>query len=139
MTTRTEEGKVTRVSETELEKHLSSGRRDDRRGNDRLDAKLEVVVSLTQDELRETYTSNISRGGMMFSLRTPASLPGEIDVTLVLPGGAKVTLRSEVRHVARSTAEAGGGYDVGVQFRGLDADSQRTLDEVLTRLGPSPH
>jgi c-di-GMP-binding flagellar brake protein YcgR len=134
MTTK-HEGRVAPVSERELSERLAEGRRDDRRGDARVEARFDVEVSLTPEQLRATYTTNISRGGMMFSLTTPASLPGEIDVTLALPGGQKVTLRSEVRHVARSGTA--GEYDVGVQFTGLDGASRRTIEEALSALNPA--
>lgn len=105
---------------------------EDRRGDARIEARLEVVVPLGGDERRAVTTSNISRGGMRFSVQAPASLPGELDVTLLLPGGDRVTLHSEVRHVARRD----GGYEVGVQFCGLDDAERRALVDALSFFKP---
>jgi c-di-GMP-binding flagellar brake protein YcgR len=129
-----EKGKVKKVSERELKEKLAGdgggGGGDDRRSNERVPTRLQIEVPLANwDEVRSVYTTNISKGGLLFTLASPASVPAAIDLTLTLPDGAKVTLQSEVRHVARreGTAE----FDVGVQFHDLEPATRQALEEAL--------
>ena len=69
---------------------------------------------LADGERHRTQTGNVSRGGLSFSLATPARLPFTIELVLVLPDGRRITMESEVRHVARR--EGSSEFDVGVQF-----------------------
>ncbi|HEX8951245.1 MAG TPA: PilZ domain-containing protein, partial [Polyangia bacterium] len=73
-----------------------------------------------------------SKGGLLFSLASPASIPATVDLTLTLPDGTKVTLQSEVRHVARRDGST--EFDVGVQFQDLDAPTRRAFEEALAAL-----
>jgi c-di-GMP-binding flagellar brake protein YcgR len=129
-------GKVREVSEAELKQRLASGgpsKTDDRRGAERIEARLQIDVPLANwEQVRSVYTTNISKGGLLFTVPGPASIPAACDLTLTLPDGKKVTLQSEVRHVARreGTAE----FDVGVQFQNLDAATRRAFEEALARL-----
>jgi c-di-GMP-binding flagellar brake protein YcgR len=128
-----QKGKVHEVSEAELKQHLAGDGGDDRRIAERLPARLQVEVPLANwEQVRSVYTTNISKGGLLFTLASPASIPAAVDLTLTLPDGSKVTLQSEVRHVARreGTAE----FDVGVQFQSLDAATQRAFEDALARL-----
>jgi c-di-GMP-binding flagellar brake protein YcgR len=127
-------GKVKEVSESELKSRLSSGDSDDeRRGAERVPAKLQVDVPLANwDQVRQVYTTNISKGGLLFTLASPASIPAAIELTLTLPDGGKVTLQAEVRHVARREGSA--EFDVGVQFASLDPAAQRAFEAALGRL-----
>jgi hypothetical protein len=132
-------GKVKQVTEAELKKKLSGsngaggGGNEERRGGDRVAAKLAVDVPLaTWEQVQHVYSTNISKGGMLFSLNSPAVMPAAVDLTLTLPDGGKVTLTSEVRHVARR--EGSTEFDVGVQFTGLDAKTRRTFEDALSRL-----
>jgi c-di-GMP-binding flagellar brake protein YcgR len=125
-------GKVHEVSEQELKNKLQ-GSGDDRRGTDRVPARLQVEVPLANiEQLRSVYTTNISKGGMLFTLTSPASIPAAVDLTLTLPDGKKVTLQSEVRHVARR--EGTTEFDVGVQFQELDPPTRRAFEEALATL-----
>ena len=129
-------GKVHEVSEEELKSRLQGGGGDDRRGADRVPARLQVEVPLANiEQLRSVYTTNISKGGMLFTLTSPASIPAAVDLTLTLPDGKKVTLQSEVRHVARR--EGSTEFDVGVQFQELDPPTRRAFEEALAAL-PAP-
>lgn len=124
-------GKVQEVSEAELKQRLSGGA--ERREAERVTARLQVDVPLANwEQVRSVYTTNISKGGLLFTLASPASMPAAVDLTLTLPDGKKVTLQSEVRHVARreGTAE----FDVGVQFQNLDAATRRAFEDALARL-----
>lgn len=124
-------GKVHEVTEGELKQKLQGGR--ERRGDERLKARLQVEVPLANwDQVRSVYTTNISKGGLLFTLASPASMPAAVELTLTLPDGNKVTLQSEVRHVARreGTAE----FDVGVQFQELDPAARKTFEAALTKL-----
>jgi c-di-GMP-binding flagellar brake protein YcgR len=126
-------GKVREVSEAELKQHLTDGKDDDRRGAERVPARLQVEVPLSNwDQVRSVYTTNISKGGLLFTLASPASMPAAVDLTLTLPDGNKVTLQSEVRHVARRDGST--EFDVGVQFQDLDAATRRAFEAALARL-----
>jgi hypothetical protein len=123
-------GQVKEVTEAELRSRLDS---DDRRGTPRHAAHLEIEVPLaTWEQVRRVYTTNISQGGLLFSLTSPTTIPAQIALTLTLPDGSKVTLTSEVRHVDRreGTAE----FDVGVQFQAIDEETRRTFEQALAQL-----
>ena len=126
-----QKGKVREVSEKELKDRLQGG--DDRRGSDRVAARLQVDVPLTNlEQARSVYTTNISKGGMLFTMTSPASIPAAVDLTLTLPDGKKVTLQSEVRHVSRREGSA--DFDVGVQFQELDAATRKAFEAALSAL-----
>ena len=127
-------GTVRVVSEAELEETLgASGNDDDRRGDPRIDARLEIEVPMASwDELRKVYTANLSHGGLLFSVSGPAKLAGVVEVTLKLPDGQEIRLPSEVRHVAAQ--KGGSGWDVGVQFKDLAPDAKSTIEKALARL-----
>ncbi|HZS36898.1 MAG TPA: PilZ domain-containing protein [Polyangia bacterium] len=126
-------GKVHEVSEAELRKALEPTD-DERRSNARVPVKLEVDVPLANwEQVRTVYTTNISKGGMLFSLTSPASVPAAVELTLALPDGSKVTLQSEVRHVARR--EGTPEFDVGVQFQELDPKTRDAFEQALARIG----
>ncbi len=128
-----QKGKVREVSETELKSRLSGGGGDDRRGAERVPARLQVEVPLSNwEQVRSVYTTNISKGGLLVSLASPASIPATVDLTLTLPDGKKVTLQSEVRHVARK--EGSTDFDVGVQFQELDAPTRKAFEAALAAL-----
>jgi len=123
-------GRVSEVSEGELERRL---RQSDRRDELRNDVALAVELPLDDwDEVRRVYTTNISKGGLLFTLTPPASVPASVDLTLTLPDGGKVTLTSQVRHVARR--EGGSDFEIGVQFADLDAAAQRAFESALAKL-----
>jgi c-di-GMP-binding flagellar brake protein YcgR len=125
-----EKGKVKRVSERELKEKLTGGGGDERRSDQRVAARLQIEVPLANwDEVRSVYTTNISKGGLLFTLASPASVPAAIDLTLTLPDGGKVTLQSEVRHVARR--EGSTEFDVGVQFQELEPKARKALEQAL--------
>jgi c-di-GMP-binding flagellar brake protein YcgR len=126
-------GKVHEVSEAELKKALEPTE-DERRADPRVAAKLEVDVPLaTWDQVRTVYTTNISKGGMLFTLAGPASVAAQVELTLALPDGSKVTLQSEVRHVARR--EGTPEFDVGVQFSELEPKTRAAFESALSRMG----
>jgi c-di-GMP-binding flagellar brake protein YcgR len=124
-------GKVHEVSERELKEKLSAGG-DDRRSDERVEARLQIEVPLADwKQVRNVYTTNISKGGLLFTLASPASMPAAVDLTLTLPDGTTVTLQSEVRHVARR--EGSGEFDIGVQFQELEPAKLKALEEALAR------
>jgi hypothetical protein len=117
---------------TEAENRSSIGTRE-RRNGERIPAKLGLEVPLANwEQGKRVYSTNISRGGLSFSITGPASIPAVANLTLTLQDGQKVTFESEVRHV--SQRGQGNEYEVGVQFR-LSAEQQRGLDEALAKLG----
>jgi c-di-GMP-binding flagellar brake protein YcgR len=124
----TRKGQVKEVTEGELRKTL-----DDRRRDDRVPARLEVEVPLaTWEQAQKVYTTNISKGGLLFTISGPAEMPATAQVIIKLPDGKQVSLESEVRHVARKQGTS--DFEVGVQFK-LSADVQRQLDDVVKKLG----
>jgi len=127
-------GRIKVVTEKELRRTLAEAETDDdRRGDARRPARLEVEIPLASwDELRRVYTTNISKGGLLFSIEAPVTLPAAVDLTLTLPDSRKVVLHSEVRHIARR--EGSTEFDVGVQFKTLEADSQKTLLDAVAAL-----
>ena len=128
-----QKGKVQEVSEKELKSRLAGGGGDERRGDERVPARLQVEVPLANiEQARSVYTTNISKGGLLFSLASPASIPAAVDLTLTLPNGKKVTLQAEVRHVARR--EGTTEFDVGVQFQELDAATRKAFEDALAAL-----
>ena len=85
-----QKGKVQEVSETELKSRLQDEGGDDRRGNERVPARLQVDVPLTNlEQVRSVYTTNISKGGLLFTIASPASIPAAVDLTLTLPDGKR--------------------------------------------------
>ena len=128
-----EKGKVKHVSESELKEKLSSKQPDERRGGERIDAKLSVEVPLaTWEQVRQVYTTNISKGGMLFTLTSPTTMPAAVDLTLTLPDGDKVTLSAEVRHVSRR--EGSTEFDVGVQFVDIDDKAKKSFEKTIAAL-----
>jgi c-di-GMP-binding flagellar brake protein YcgR len=128
-----QKGKVHEVSEGELKQKLSGGSGAERRTQERVPVKLQIEVPLANwEQVRSVYTTNISKGGLLFTLASPASMPAAVDLTLTLPDGRKLTVQSEVRHVARrdGTSE----FDVGVQFAELDAETRRAFEDALKAL-----
>jgi len=125
-----QKGKVHEVSESELKQKLSGGGGAERRTQERVPVKLQVEVPLANwEQVRSVYTTNISKGGLLFTLSSPASMPAAVDLTLTLPDGRKVTVQSEVRHVARRDGST--DFDVGVQFQELDAETRRAFEDAL--------
>ncbi len=117
-----QKGTVKEVSEAELKKNLAGG--EDQRKEPRLPAKLDIEVPLaTWEQVRRIYTTNISKGGMMFTLTPPTSLPATLSISLTLPDGQVVKIESEVRHVVKRDAE----YEIGVQFASLPAALETAL------------
>jgi hypothetical protein len=124
-----QKGKVHEVSESELKQKLSGGGAE-RRTQERVPVKLQVEVPLANwEQVRSVYTTNISKGGLLFTLSSPASMPAAVDLTLTLPDGRKLTVQSEVRHVARRDGST--DFDVGVQFQELDAETRRAFEDAL--------
>jgi c-di-GMP-binding flagellar brake protein YcgR len=122
----TRKGKFREVPAAELEQKLGAG---ERRDDPRVPANLEVELPLDWEQLRYVYTSNISHGGLMFSIESPVRLPAAIALTLTLPDEQRVALRAEVRHVGR--IEGTSEFEVGVQFKELDPAAQAALERAV--------
>jgi hypothetical protein len=128
-----EKGTVKEVSESELKQKLAGGV-EERRGGERVPARLEIDVPLTNwQQVKKIYTTNISKGGLLFSLTSPAKMPAAVELTLTLPDGSKVTLSSEVRHVSQRAGTQ--EFDVGVQFQELDDKTRKLFETALAKLG----
>lgn len=131
MTTR-KKGTVQEVSEKELKQRLS-GKAEERRGADRVAARLEIDVPLQSwQQVKKVYTTNISKGGLLFSVTSPATVAAAVDLTLTLPDGQRVTLSSEVRHVSRKGDSK--EFEIGVQFQALDAATRKVFEGALAKL-----
>lgn len=127
-------GRVKEVSETELRERLAEQQPDNRRREERIPARLEVEIPVANlEQLRRVYTTNISKGGLLFSLEAPATVPAALTIELTLPDGRRVSFASEVRHVRRRDGE--NEYEVGVQFRDLEPDVRGVLESALAGLG----
>lgn len=127
-------GKVKEVSAAELKKTLKEPTGAERRTAPRVEARWDVEVPMaTWEQFRRVYTTNISEGGLMFTVAPPAKVPAALDVTLTLPNGAKVKFQSEVRHVAKR--QGGSEFEVGVQFMALDKDAKKALEAALASAG----
>ena len=86
-------------------------------------------LSLTADELRKAYTANISKGGLMFTIERPVTIPATVSCTLSLPDGQTVELSGEVRHVEPSPTS--NECEVGVQFTALAPAVRATLEKSV--------
>jgi len=103
---------------------------DERRDQTRVPARLEIEVPVANlDVLRRAYTDNISQGGLMFLVEPPVTLPGMIEVTLLLPDQRKITLSSEIRHAAPRAN--GPEIEIGIQFKDLDPSARGLLEAAL--------
>jgi PilZ domain len=118
-------GHVHEVSESELREKLG-----DKRGATRYAAELAIEVPLEDwDQAKRVLTSNVSIGGLLFTLPSPATIAASIELTLTLPNGDKVTLPADVRHV--SLREGTSDFDVGVQFSSIDPEVKKTFEAAL--------
>jgi hypothetical protein len=119
-------GHLHEVSEAELRQRLGP----DKRSATRYTAELAVDVPLENwDQARRVLTTNISEGGLLFSLPSPATIAASMELVLELPNGDKVTLPCDVRHV--SLREGTREFDVGVQFQTLDPEVLKTVEAAL--------
>ena len=91
---------------------------------------------MTNLELRGTARAQVparlldlSVGGALLSLGVPLEVGAIHDFALSIEG-ATVWVQAEVR---RSTPAAGGGFQVGVEFIGIDPGDQRLLQEYLAQ------
>ena len=123
--------KVVEISEQELQDRLAGA--GDQRIDPRLGARFEVDIPLASwDAVQRVYTTNISKGGLMVRVAPPVKMPAGVDITLELPDGSKVTLHSEVRHVAPN--EDSSEVEVGVQFKQLDDQTRQVLESAVNAL-----
>jgi c-di-GMP-binding flagellar brake protein YcgR len=119
-------GAVHEVSEAELRERLGA----DKRSTTRYAAELAIEVPLADwAQAKRVLTTNVSQGGLLFTLPSPASIAASIDLVLTLPNGDKVTLPCEVRHV--SLREGTRDFDVGVQFSTVDPEIRASFEAAL--------
>jgi c-di-GMP-binding flagellar brake protein YcgR len=123
---------IREVSQQELLAKLAEGQYAEHRRDPRVAARLEVEVSLSWEQLRRVYTDNISKGGLMFSIEPPVTLPAAVNLTIRLPEGKTIELGGEIRHVEPSQRE--NARDVGVQFKSLDPAVEAELTKLLSSL-----
>ena len=121
-------GHVHEVSEAELREKLG-----DKRSTTRYVAELAIEVPLADwAQAKRVLTTNVSQGGLLFTLPSPASIAASIDLVLTLPNGDKVTLPCEVRHV--SLREGTRDFDVGVQFSAVDPEVRKSSKPPFSSL-----
>lgn len=113
----------------------------DSRGKQPRGPRIELIVKVEFEslgQLRADFLSNLSEGGMF--VRTPVSFAvGQVfQVQLSLPGVLEppMTVDAEVRWTATDRPEFARG--VGVAFRGLSAELQRKLKQVIASAIPAP-
>jgi hypothetical protein len=124
------QGQVHEVSESELREKLGA----EKRTATRHAAQLEIDIPLASwDQAKRVFTTNVSQGGLLFTLPSPASIAGEINLVLTLPNGEKVKLAAEVRHV--SLREGTRDFDVGVQFAEIDPETRKLFEDALKSIG----
>jgi len=122
-------GKVTEVTESQLKERLKG---KDNRAQPRVPANLSVDLPLVDvEQAKRVYSSNISKGGLLFVVPSPATMASTVRLNITLPDGKVVSFDSEVRHVSRRGDSK--EYEVGVQFR-LGSDNERVLDEAIKKL-----
>jgi hypothetical protein len=122
-------GTVHEVTENQLRERLDG---PEKRTSPRVPANLSVDLPLVNwEQAKRVYTTNISKGGLLFTVPSPATMAATVRLNLTLPDGKTVSFDSEVRHVSRQAD--GSGYEVGVQFR-LEPDNQRILDDAIAKL-----
>lgn len=121
--------RVIEVTEDELRQHLEHGAHE-QRGDVRVEVDLQLEIPLPSwDEVRRVYTRNISRGGLMFRVQSPVTLPASARIVLRVPDDRTITLNSEIRHVAR--IEGTSEVEVGVQFKAVPPDVEEVLGAAL--------
>ncbi|MCG8418039.1 MAG: PilZ domain-containing protein [Proteobacteria bacterium] len=121
---------VTAVTERELPLH-GELLPDEQRDSVRVQAELPLEIPLPGNhQVRQVYTRNISRGGLMFRVTRPVRLPASPVVALTLPDGRTFVLSSEIRHAAR--VDGSDEVEVGVQFKAVPHDVDRALRAALS-------
>jgi c-di-GMP-binding flagellar brake protein YcgR len=75
---------------------------------------------------------DLSEGGALLFLQTPLTIGAVADFALDLDTET-VWIQAEVRHVRPGTRKAVEGYEIGVQFVGIDPHDERRLHDYLAR------
>ncbi len=102
------------------------------RSSARVEAALRLdIPGARWDRSQHVHTQNISRGGLMFRVPSPVTLPGSADVIVTLPDGKSVTITGEIRHAAR--IEGSREIEVGIQFKSLSAEHDAALSAALAQ------
>ena len=78
---------------------------------------------------------DLSHDGALLQLATPLDVGGIYDFALDIDD-AIIPVQAEVRHLRAAAAAVDAGYQVGVQFIGIDPRDERRLSEYLARV---PH
>jgi c-di-GMP-binding flagellar brake protein YcgR len=79
---------------------------------------------------------DLSEGGALLFLTMPLSL-GEIHDFALDLDGETVWVQAEVRHLRAASRQGTAGYEVGVQFIGIDPHDEGRLRVYLARSGVS--
>jgi len=94
---------------------------------------------MTEQEIRgsmraevRAHCLDLSEGGALLFLPTPIDAGTVADFALELEGDT-VWVQAEVRHVRPASRGPVEGYEVGVQFVGIDPHDERRLREYLSR------
>src|SRR5688572_22852543 len=102
---KTSKGRVTEVSESQLRETLKG---DDNRRAPRVPANLSVDLPLVNwEEAKRVYSSNISKGGLLFVVPSPATMASTVRLNITLPDGQTVSFDRVVGHVTRKGQTSG--------------------------------
>lgn len=83
-----------------------------------------------------SYCTNLSRGGLFVSTRTPEPIGTELVLSLRVPGRAlPVTLRARVRW-SRTEDDEGGPAGMGLSFADVDAVLGEHIDRMVSTAAP---
>ncbi len=93
-----------------------------------------ATIMLPGNQEIEVHTLDLSRGGMAIVANANPRQGTEfgIRVTLPLRQRGSGTLEARVRVVHSILARDEGGFKVGLQFIGIDANGQSVIDEFLS-------
>jgi len=102
-------------------------------------AHLEIEVDFFDETtFYNGFSENISAGGIFIATYKPVSLGTRISLSLTLPGEQTIEVTGTVRWVrdVRNPDESKASPGIGVQFEGLSAEAQRTIEEFVAQRPP---
>jgi hypothetical protein len=92
------------------------------------------------DELREMYTRDISKGGAFIVTDDPPPAMAQVEITVVPPGAAGISLLADVVHSVPKSAVTNPNNPpgMGVRFRNLTPEKRAILEDYLRALAAEP-
>lgn len=125
-----------------LPKELPGKKGAERRTAPRIESRTRVMLSFGDaDELREMYTRDISKGGAFIVTDDPPPAMSQIELTIVPPGAAGISLLADVVHSVPKSAvkNPNDTPGMGVRFRNLTPEKRAILEDYLHALAePTP-